>query len=116
VKGVQELSLAQAIAETTARHAADRPVAEVHVRIGHLRQVVPDALEFAWTLLVEDSTLDGARLVIEHVPAVVSCSRCRAQTSLDLPVLVCATCGGSDVIVESGDEFTIQSIDVAEVA
>jgi Zn finger protein HypA/HybF involved in hydrogenase expression len=29
---------------------------------------------------------------------------------------VCATCGGSDVIVESGDEFTIQSIDVAEVA
>jgi hydrogenase nickel incorporation protein HypA/HybF len=113
---VHELSLAQAIAETAVRHADDRPVTEVHVRIGHLRQVVPDALDFAWTLLVEDSTLEHARLVIDHVPAVISCSGCHARTTLELPILVCAACGATDVLLESGDEFVIQSIALAEVA
>jgi hydrogenase nickel incorporation protein HypA/HybF len=113
---VHELSIAQAIADTAARHADHRPVAEVRVRIGHLRQVVPDALAFAWTLLVEGTALDGARLVVEPVPAVVSCRRCHVHTPLDLPLLVCAGCGGSDVSIESGEELEVRSIDVAEVA
>jgi hydrogenase nickel incorporation protein HypA/HybF len=113
---VHELSVAQAIAQTAARHAGDRPVREVRVRIGHLRQVVPDALEFAWTLLVEGSTLDGSRLEVEHVPAVVSCAWCHERTTLDLPVLACAGCGSTDVSIESGEEFEICWIDVAEVA
>ena len=73
---MHELSLAQAIADTTARYADGRPVAMVRVRIGHLRQVVPDSLQFAWELLTVDSVLDGAGLSIEHVPAVVRCADC----------------------------------------
>jgi hydrogenase nickel incorporation protein HypA/HybF len=116
VTTVHELSLAEAIADTAVRHADGRPVVEVHVRIGHLRQVVPDALTFAWQLLTEGSELDGAVLMVEHVPAVVLCSECGGRTTLDLPVLACATCGATDVDLESGDEFSIAAIDVVEVA
>jgi len=113
---VHELSLAQAIADTTVRYADGRPVAEVRVRIGHLRQVVPDALQFAWELLTAESDLEGAVLIIEHIPAVVHCEVCDARSSLDLPVLACGACGATNVVLETGDEFTIQTIDVAEVA
>jgi len=55
-------------------------------------------------------------LIIEHIPAVVHCGDCDARSTLDLPVLACGACGATDVVLESGDEFTIQTIDVAEVA
>jgi hydrogenase nickel incorporation protein HypA/HybF len=113
---MHELALSQALAERVAERAAGRPVTLVQVRIGHLRQVVPESLAFAWELLTEQSELDGARLEIEHVPAVVQCTTCGATTRLDLPVLVCGTCGGSGVELRSGDEFTIRAIELAEVA
>jgi hydrogenase nickel incorporation protein HypA/HybF len=116
VTRVHELSLAQAIADTTARYADGRRVAAVEVRIGHFRQVVPDSLQFAWQLLTDDTVLGGAVLTIHHVPAVVGCAECGARSQLELPVLVCSSCGGTQVSLESGDEFTIETIDVAEVA
>jgi hydrogenase nickel incorporation protein HypA/HybF len=113
---VHELSVAQAIADTTVRHADGRPVSAVHVRIGHLRQVVPDSLQFAWELLTEDTVLHRAVLVVDHVPAVVHCTGCLERTTLELPLLVCGACGSTDVELESGDELTIQAVDVSEVA
>ena len=73
---MHELSLAQAIADATLRYADGRPVVDVRVRIGHFRQVVPDALQFAWELLTADSELEGTMLIVEHVPAVVRCGVC----------------------------------------
>jgi hydrogenase nickel incorporation protein HypA/HybF len=112
---VHELALCQAIATTVDRHADGRPVTRVRVRIGHLRQVVPESLRFSWTLLTDGSALDGAELLVEHVPAVARCESCGARTTLELPVLVCATCFGHDVSLESGEELMIDSIDVMEV-
>jgi hydrogenase nickel incorporation protein HypA/HybF len=113
---VHELSLAQAIADATVRYADVRPVVDVRVRIGHFRQVVPDALQFAWELLTAESDLEGAVLIVEHIPAVVHCGVCDARSTLELPVLVCSACGTTELVLESGDEFMIQTIDVAEVA
>jgi hydrogenase nickel incorporation protein HypA/HybF len=112
---VHELALCEALAGRVAEHADGRSVTLVQVRIGHLRQVVPESLSFAWELLTARSELDGARLEIEHVPAVVECSACGAETCLDLPVLLCGTCGASDVELRSGDEFSIRAIELTEV-
>jgi hydrogenase nickel incorporation protein HypA/HybF len=113
---VHELALSQALADRVAEHAAGRPVTLVQVRVGHLRQVVPESLAFAWELLTEQTELEGARLEIEHVPAVVECQRCRTTTRLDLPLLLCGTCGGTDVELRSGEEFGIRAIEFREVA
>ena len=43
---MHELSIAEALVAIAARHAGDRQVVRVEVRLGHLRQVVPQALEF----------------------------------------------------------------------
>jgi len=107
---MHELSLAQAIADGVAKHAGGAPVERVTVRIGHLRQVVPDSLTFSWQLLTEGGPLDGCELAIEHVPAVGFCADCGSESTLDWPVFHCPGCGGADVPLVGGEESLVVSI------
>ena len=108
---MHELALCQAIVDTVNRHAEGQRVERVAVRIGHFRQVVPDSLQFSWELLNADTELAGCELVIDHVPAVVTCHACSQETRLDMPILLCGRCESSDVTLVSGEEFLIASID-----
>jgi hydrogenase nickel incorporation protein HypA/HybF len=111
---VHELSLCDAILGTTMKYAGGRPVTQVTVRVGHLRQVVPDALQFGWEVLTESTDLKGCALVIEQIPATVECRECRAVTTLDMPILACATCGSFEVALRSGEEFLLVSMELEE--
>jgi hydrogenase nickel incorporation protein HypA/HybF len=110
---VHELSLCDAILGTMMQRADGRPVRQVTVRIGHLRQVVPDALQFGWEILTDSTEMKGCELVIEQVPAVVECHDCRSETTLDMPILACGNCGSFEVELLSGEEFLIVSMQVA---
>jgi hydrogenase nickel incorporation protein HypA/HybF len=112
---VHELSLCGAIADIVTRRADGRPVEAVHLRIGQLRQVVPDTLEFCWSMVIADTALDGARLEVERIPAVVRCGQCGAEAPTDAPALACGACGGLDVDVVSGDEFVVTALDLTAV-
>jgi hydrogenase nickel incorporation protein HypA/HybF len=111
---MHELSIAQAIFDVAERHAAGRRVSKVEVRVGHLRQVVPDALDFAFTLITPGTALDGAELEIEHVPARGRCRACGAQSTLaDFP-LRCARCGGLDLQVTAGEELLVAALELEQ--
>jgi hydrogenase nickel incorporation protein HypA/HybF len=109
---MHELAVCEAIAETVRGRAAGRSPARIQVRIGYLRQVVPDSLLFSWELLTADTDLEHCKLDIEHVPAVVACRICGNRTTLELPILVCGSCGTADVELVTGDEFDLASFDV----
>jgi len=111
---VHELSLCDAILGTTIERAQGRAVTQVTVRIGHLRQVVPDALVFGWEVVTESTDLKGCELLVEQVPARVRCEDCLEQTTLDMPILACGSCGSFAVKLLSGEEFLIVSMQVAE--
>jgi hydrogenase nickel incorporation protein HypA/HybF len=112
---MHELSICESIAEIVTRRAADRPVGTIHLRIGRLRQVVPDTLVYCWNLLSADTELDGTTLDIENVPARIACRDCGATSVLDdLPLFMCSGCGGVGVDVVSGEEFLITSLDLVE--
>jgi hydrogenase nickel incorporation protein HypA/HybF len=110
---MHELAICEAIAAKVVARADGRPVSRVTVRIGHLRQVVPDALSFSWELLTSTTPLDGAELEIEHVPATVECRACGETTTLATPALACAACGAIDVEVRTGDELLLVSLEIA---
>jgi hydrogenase nickel incorporation protein HypA/HybF len=110
---MHELAMCEAIARTVSDRAAGRQVVRVTVQVGHLRQVVPDALVFSWEVLTTGTDLAGAALEVDHVPAVVACSGCGATTTLDAPVLACGTCHALDVELRSGEELTLISFEVA---
>jgi len=109
---VHELSIAQAIAGVAARHAGAARVERVHVRIGHLRQVVPSALAFAFELCTHGTSLDGAELEIEHVPIGAVCRSCGTDSELDGFPLVCPACGGTAVDVVRGEELQVESLEL----
>lgn len=111
---MHELSICEAIVSTAAKHAEGRSVSKVTVKVGHLRQVVPDALQFSWEVVRGTTVLKDAALIIEHTPAVVVCRECGARTTLDLPILACSQCGGFDVELLSGEELLLVSIDLVD--
>lgn len=113
VRGVHEVALSQQVARIVTRAAAGRPVAGVVVRAGHLRQIVPEALDHAWAAITKGTPLAAATLTIEPVPAAIACAVCGAETELsDAFRFDCPACGSSDTRVIRGEEFTVVSIDV----
>jgi hydrogenase nickel incorporation protein HypA/HybF len=112
---VHELSLSSAIVNTVVKHADGRRVSVVSLRVGHLRQVVQDSLEFYFEFVARGTVCEGARLEQESIPAVLRCGDCEREWAIDFPAFRCPTCGGSDVTVASGNEFEVESIEVEEV-
>jgi hydrogenase nickel incorporation protein HypA/HybF len=97
------------------KHAAGREIRTVHVRIGALRQIVPETLAYCWSLVTESSELTGVELRMQRIPAKVRCTGCGRETVLDTLIMVCASCPGQAVDLVEGDEFLITSLDLAEV-
>ena len=111
---MHELSIAESIVRVADRHAAGRDVLKVTVRIGHLRQVVPDALEFAFALVAEGTAVEGAELDLEEVPAAGICRTCGIETELDGFPLACEGCGGVDLELTRGEELLVDSLELEE--
>jgi hydrogenase nickel incorporation protein HypA/HybF len=111
---MHELAIAEGIVGVASRHAAGRPVARVEVKIGHLRQVVPSALAFAFELVTEGTELEGAQLVIEAVPAAGLCRGCGAESELDGFPLQCTACGGLDLELLRGQELLVDALELEE--
>jgi hydrogenase nickel incorporation protein HypA/HybF len=112
---MHELSLSGAIVNTVVKHAAGRPVSVVSMRIGALRQVVPDTLEFYFEFVSRGTVCERARLEQELIPARLRCASCQREWEIDLPIFMCPGCGsGGSVEVASGEEFEVESIEVEE--
>jgi hydrogenase nickel incorporation protein HypA/HybF len=111
---VHELSLSRAIVNTAARHAGDRRVTVVNLRVGQLRQVVSDTLVFYFGFVARGTVCEGARLELEPVPATLRCIACEHEWELDIPAFRCPACGCSQVMIQSGEELQVESIEVEE--
>lgn len=109
---MHELSIASAIVATAKRHAGGSPVSVVRVRVGRLRQVVPDTLEFCFGVVARESVCEGARLELEVVPAVLRCAACEHEWELAEPPFWCPECAGGNVAAVSGEELEVESIEI----
>ncbi|MET9179954.1 hydrogenase maturation nickel metallochaperone HypA [Kitasatospora aureofaciens] len=111
---MHELSIALSVVEAVEEFAAGYPgerVEEVRLRVGALAGVEAEALDFSFTVVCEGTALAGARLAIEHVPAVVRCRPCEREFAVRPPLdLRCPACGGGSVECASGRELEIAAV------
>ena len=107
---MHELSIADAIVRIACSHAGGRRIETIEVKVGHLRQVVPDALAFAFTLVAEGTLAEGAELVMEDVPAAGVCRVCGAGSEWSGFPLACAACGSLDVELVRGEELLVDAL------
>jgi hydrogenase nickel incorporation protein HypA/HybF len=111
---MHELAIAQALLDIAEAAARGRRVTVVEVRVGHLRQVVPDALTFSFELVAHGTVVEGAQLVLEEVPPAGRCRSCAAEGALDALPLRCRSCGSWDVEVTRGEELVVDTIEIEE--
>lgn len=111
---MHELSIAEAVLGIVLDHAGERRVSRVEVRVGALRQVVPEALQFAFELLVRDTVAEDAELELESVEASGRCRGCGAYSSWRGFPLRCHACGGLEVEIRSGEELLVEAIEVTD--
>lgn len=112
---MHELSLCRAIADVVRPHAAGRRVEVVRVRVGALRQVIPETLSFCWTLVRDQQQMPDAELELEVVAAEVSCRCCGEVSQIESRFSVrCPKCETGEVSVVRGEEFLVTSVDVTD--
>jgi hydrogenase nickel incorporation protein HypA/HybF len=105
------LEAALVVARTHGGQAVER----VHVRIGCLRQVAPEALLLAFAALAPGTLAAGATLTWEEVPARI---RCRGCGTIFAPTeqwfWYCPACDTPGGEVVAGEELVLERVTLKE--
>ncbi|GAA1472341.1 hydrogenase nickel incorporation protein [Corynebacterium felinum] len=110
---VHEIALSTQLAHVVQRAAGNRRVYDVHLKIGALRQVVPETLTYAWGFVTKKTPLEQATLSIEWVDAIIECAAghrrdISGEEYLDLS---CHQCPEPTRVI-AGEEFSVIDIEV----
>jgi len=114
---MHELSIAMSIVEMATEEAARRnaQICAVHLKLGPLSGVVKEALLSSYEMACFDTPLKGSQLLIEEVPIVVYCSRCRARRVLaSMQLFACPECGTPAEEVLQGKELEVVALEIEE--
>jgi len=114
---VHELSIAMSILDSLQEEVDQRgcgPIEAVHVRIGALSGVVPEALQSAYSMASAETSFSGSRLVIEGIPIVIYCANCRGQRTAHAPAwFSCPECNEVSSEIVSGRELEISALELS---
>ena len=113
---MHELSVATAVLNTAVKHAEDRPVEVVAMRVGRLRQVVPNSLQFYWEIVARDTCCEGARLELTEITTRLRCEECAHEWEPSIPHFRCPVCESADVTVIAGEELDVEYLELREEA
>ena len=114
---MHELSLAYTMLEMISGMVPDKlSLRKVHVTIGPLSGVWPDALQFGFEELARQEGFSNAALVVRKTPAVCVCVACGKRYETEDVHSGCTSCGALARSIESGAEFQMDSLEVEEEA
>lgn len=110
---MHELSIAQEIIRIAEQYIDEEnsKIKSVRVKIGKLQNVLVDSLEFCFDGLIPNSRLSGSKLIVEKIPLVVECKRCKKISESDEYIFICKHCGGNNIDIKTGNELTISEIE-----
>lgn len=112
---MHELSLAASLieqCEEVAKKSNGKLVRSITVGVGELSGVEPEALEFCFAIVAEGSIAEKANLIIQRLPVKLSCRNCGLNSEVNVPIMLCGGCGGSDVEVISGMDFLLLEVEI----
>jgi len=116
---MHELSIVSSVVESVTESLGAYPgarVLEVRLRVGALASVVTESLEFCYGIASEGTPLEGSRLVVNVLPVVMHCERCREDVELEgVQSFRCPRCGESCSEMRQGRELEIESFEIDEI-
>src|SRR5947209_5824192 len=114
---MHEIGIANSILEAVLTEAERRPGAiarKVAVRIGELAAIDPDALQFSFETLTNDTKLACLKLEIEICPRQHRCPGCGTEFRVKDFNSQCPRCAAVCTECISGDELELAYIEVEE--
>jgi len=119
---MHELSMAEAIVDTVLDAAEKNnatEVVEVTIEVGMLTMLNPEQLKFLLDVIVEDTLLADAEIIIEDVPVEIDCRSCDytglANTDGSdhyLSIVKCPQCDERNVEILTGKECNVKTIKI----
>jgi hydrogenase nickel incorporation protein HypA/HybF len=110
---MHELSLMEEVRrlalEEMERHGGGR-LRTLTLRIGSLAGVDPEALRFAWEVVMDEEPTVGAALMIEAVPASGWCGPCGRPFPCADGLAPCPVCGAFSADLRGGWELELASL------
>lgn len=82
------------------------------LRVGTLAGVDPEALRFAFTVLMEEEPTAGSRLTLEMVPATAFCGPCGRPFACPDGLEPCPQCGAISAELLGGRELELASLEL----
>ncbi|MCV6596188.1 MAG: hydrogenase maturation nickel metallochaperone HypA [Mangrovicoccus sp.] len=113
---MHEMSLCEGmrhVIEEQARRHNIAQISQVRVEIGRFAGVEPDALHFAFDVVMRGSPAEGAALVILDLPGRALCYDCMKEVEIMNRLDPCPICGGGKLLPQGGDEMRIKDLEVA---
>ncbi|MGB8657561.1 MAG: hydrogenase maturation nickel metallochaperone HypA [Candidatus Zixiibacteriota bacterium] len=113
---MHEMAVAENIATIIEERLKDlRQKAEVksiHLKIGRLTCVEPEALRLSFTVISKDTLLGNASLLIESIPVTGKCKDCEKEFRLEEMDFACPHCGSFRIDIKTGRELLIESFEI----
>jgi len=112
---MHELSIVSSLFEILlerARVEGALRITGVHLKVGKLSGVVPEALETAFEAYKQDTIAEQARLEVEVLPLKVKCQECGWEEVLDSYIFVCPACRSTNLKILQGTELVLERIEL----
>lgn len=85
----------------------------ISAEIGELTTYRAETIKHYFDILKKESpVLEGTKLDITEVKAMVLCRMCGKKNEIEPNVMLCPHCGAPDIEVLSGEDFNIKNIKV----
>lgn len=112
---MHELSIALSMIEMAEAEVARRGggrVTALHLKLGPLSGVIKEALTFSYEIACQGTTLEGSQLLIEEMPVVIHCSKCRQDEIVEsIQSLRCPRCGQLSFDVKQGRNLEVTALE-----
>ncbi len=115
---MHEMSIVEALLDAVhqeVRAGALERVTTISIRLGRLRQVVPEMLLFAFEAATRETPLVDARLEVEQIPARAQCASCGEEFTVEEQWFECPGCGAPGAKLLQGNELLLTGIQLTTV-
>ena len=116
---MHEFSICESVVRMALREARragvkDGRIRKVSVTIGMLRQIMPEYMATAYSILTKGTAAEGSVLDIRVAPTTAKCAKCGWSGPVTVMDLQCAGCGERDVETTGGMELRLENMEVEE--
>jgi hydrogenase nickel incorporation protein HypA/HybF len=114
---MHEFSIASQIFAQLVKLAAEHSmgkITSVTIQAGRMRQIVPEALDTAFTAVAAGTIADGAALDLEIIEPKALCRVCGHRFRPEIDSYLCEKCNEADVEIVEGNEIIIRTVEYEE--